>query len=170
MTRQAVVSAPKEGEIAAEWVKIADLLEWPANPKDHSGQHVGQIKASIDAFGWLAPLVVNRRTKQLVAGHGRRLAAIERGDELVPVRFVDLSDSDAELAALADNRLNELSGYDDRKLAEILRRHSGEDRERLALTGFEDRDIAAILRRSDAKEARAAGEDAGPAPSELHRK
>jgi DNA modification methylase len=158
------------GEAAAEWTPLETLLEWPANPKDHSGEHVEQLRASIDRFGWLTPLVANRSTKTLIAGHGRRLAAIARGDELVPVRFVDLSEEDAELAALADNRLNELAGYDDSKLGAVLRKHVDRDREGLRLAGYFDDSLRDALRRADLRNAPPPGEDQGPAPESLHEK
>lgn len=141
-------SAPTAGTAAATWEPLADLLEWPANPKDHSGEHVDQILASVERFGWLEPIVANLRTRQIVSGHGRRLAALKKGMDLVPVRYVDLSEEDAELAALAANRIQELSGYDDSKLAAVLRRHSDKDRAGLLAAGFDRQSLLEALQRA----------------------
>lgn len=139
---------PTPGMAAATWEPLADLLEWPANPKDHSAEHVEQIVASVTRFGWLEPVVANRRNRMLVSGHGRRLAALSLGLDLVPVRYVDLSEEDAELAALAANRIQELSGYDDSKLAALLRKHSDRDRAGLLAAGFDGSSLLAVLRRA----------------------
>lgn len=138
----------KAGGIAATWTPVAEVAAWPRNPKDHSAEHVDEIVASISKFGFSTPLVANSETGQLVAGHGRLLAAQQLGLEVVPVRWMSLSEADAELLALADNRLNEKGGYDDTKLAEILRRRSVEDREGLAVAGFDEDAIAVVLRRA----------------------
>ena len=137
---------PAEGLEAARWTPIGEVAAWPRNPKDHTAEHVEAIRASLDRFGWAAPLVANSRTGQLVAGHGRLLAALERRDEFVPVRWIDLSEDDAELLALADNRLNEIGGYREEKLAEILRRRSETDRDGLRIAGYDDAALAALLR------------------------
>lgn len=120
--------------VAIEYVPLSEVRGAPRNPKDHDQ---GAIHNSIVRFGFTSPLLLDERTGRLVAGHGRIEAlrqmkasgqsAPERveqrnGEWYVPVvrglRF--RSDEDAEAYLLADNRLTELGGWDDFRLAEVL--------------------------------------------------
>lgn len=145
-------ATPVEGGAAAVWFPAAELVPWADNPRFNAPEHVAQVVASIRRFGWGAPVIVNARDGTLAAGHSRTLAARELGMLLVPVRFMDLEPEEAELLALADNRLTETGRWDDRKLAEVLVRHRDRDREALKVAGFEAQVVAAHIRQA-AKEA-----------------
>jgi site-specific DNA-cytosine methylase len=60
---------------AAEWVRIGDLLPWERNPKAHPTENVAEIARSIVRFGFTEPIIPWKSRKQVVAGHGRLLAA-----------------------------------------------------------------------------------------------
>ncbi len=62
----------------------------------------------------------------------------------MPVRFVDLDPADAQLLALADNKLGEVAYWDDALLADVLSelRDDGLD---LALAGFEQAEVDSLL-------------------------
>ena len=55
-------------------VPIGALRADPRNPRKHSRIQVRAIARSIDAFGFNAPILVDKRN-QIVAGHGRYEAA-----------------------------------------------------------------------------------------------
>lgn len=129
------LQAPQDaGEIRVEYTPLSKVLRWERNPKRHGEP---ELDASIQRFGFVAPLIVNESTGRLVAGHGRldslqrRKASgesaperirVERGEWYVPVvRGVGFAtDDEAAAYAIADNRLVELGGWDDAGLAEIL--------------------------------------------------
>jgi DNA modification methylase len=119
-----------------EWVPAADLVPWDRNPKAHPVENVAGIARSIKRFGFAAPIVAWRSRRQIVAGHGRLLAAQllyredpgqllatdQPGPGLVPVRFLEFaSDGEAAALAIADNRFTEANPMDDGVVADLLR-------------------------------------------------
>ena len=67
------------------------------------------IARSIDAFGFNAPVLVDKRN-QIVAGHGRYEAALLLGLGKIPVIRLDhLTEAQARAYLLADNKLAERS-------------------------------------------------------------
>jgi DNA modification methylase len=96
-----------------ELVKRDTLTPNPNNPRRHSAKQILQIAASIDRFGFVVPIICDD-DGLIVAGAGRWAAAALRGIDEVPViRVRFLSEADRRAFALADNRLSELSDWDD---------------------------------------------------------
>jgi ParB-like chromosome segregation protein Spo0J len=56
----------------------------PKNPRVHTDKQVGQIAQSIEGFGFNVPILVDDR-QNIVAGHGRLMAARKLGWNSVPV-------------------------------------------------------------------------------------
>ena len=72
----------------ALWVKITDVLDHPANPRDLSNYEIENLVKVIRQHGFLVPLTVIEHTgnKYLItSGHRRKAAAIEAGMTEVPV-------------------------------------------------------------------------------------
>jgi ParB-like nuclease domain len=63
--------------------QIDDPKPDPANPRRHSKKQIRQIKNSIKTFGFIVPVLVDRNGN-VIAGHGRVLAARELGMAEVP--------------------------------------------------------------------------------------
>jgi site-specific DNA-methyltransferase (adenine-specific) len=97
--------------MAVEWVAVSALVPWAGNPRDNAAAVPG-VKASIERFGFGAPVVARRADGEVIAGHTRLQAAIDLGLSEVPVRWLDLSADDAHALALADNKLGELAEWD----------------------------------------------------------
>ena len=111
------------------------LIPYARNAKQHSDAHVAQIAASIAEFGWGSPILVDGQNN-VIAGHGRLLAARKLGMGEVPVVTMEhLTDIQRKALILADNKIGENASWDDEllglELAEL--QDSGFD---LALTGF----------------------------------
>ena len=123
-----------------EHVPPGSLQGNPANARKHSKKQLEQIAASIRRFGFLVPLVVDD-AGLVAAGHGRLAAALELGLAEVPViRARFLTDDDRRAFALAENRVSELSEWDEDLLAAELNAlfDSGYD---LDVTGFTTVDL-----------------------------
>jgi DNA modification methylase len=121
---------------------ISQLKPDPANPRRHSKKQIGQIAASIEAFGFNVPILIDREGK-VIAGHGRLAACRALGWSEVPTLCLDhLTPAQARAFMIADNRLTEISTWDDRLLAEQLKELSlsGLDFD-LEITGFEVAEI-----------------------------
>lgn len=104
----------------AEWVDVADLVPWAMNPRENDGAPVDAVADSIDRFGFGAPVIARLANREIIAGHTRVKAAQKLGLDRVPVRYLDISETEAHALALADNRVGELAEWDDKRLREVL--------------------------------------------------
>src|SRR5215213_2115436 len=96
---------------------VTGLIPYANNARTHSDEQVAEIAASIRAFGWTNPILVDG-TNGVIAGHGRLLAARKLGLSSVPViELSGLSDADRRAYVLADNKLALNAGWDDALLA-----------------------------------------------------
>jgi len=85
--------------------EVARLIPYDKNAKKHSDEQVEKLAKLIEKMGWTQPIVVQRSSCSIIAGHGRRLAAIFLGLKKVPVVVLDVSDAEARALRLADNRV-----------------------------------------------------------------
>lgn len=97
--------------------KIDKLIPYARNSRTHSDEQVAQIAASIKEWGWTTPVLVDD-TGQIIAGHGRIMAARKLGMSEVPV-IVAKGWTDAQKRAyvIADNKLALNAGWDNEMLA-----------------------------------------------------
>ena len=123
---------------------VGRLVPYARNARTHSDAQVAQIAASIAEFGFNAPILVDSNAG-IVAGHGRLLAARKLGLPEVPVVVLDhLSETQRRAYIIADNKLSENAGWDEKILAAELAdlEHEGLD---LRLVGFSDDELEALL-------------------------
>jgi DNA modification methylase len=89
------------------------LRPYARNAKFHDADQVAKIAASMAKFGWTVPCMV-ADDGELIAGHGRVLAAAMLGLKEVPViRLSHLDEAERRAYRLADNQLAELSEWDE---------------------------------------------------------
>jgi DNA modification methylase len=137
-------------DAAAVWMPRRVIDRWTRNPRKNA-KAVPQVKASIERFGFVAPLVVWDSKNRIIAGDTRIQAFDELvqekgpawapkgapGPGLVPVRLVEFaSEAEASAYAIADNRLGELAEWDEPARDEILREIAS-DRELFDATGYD---------------------------------
>ena len=119
-----------------ERVAVDTLIPYVNNANIHSEKQVTMLASSIREFGFLNPVLIDRK-KNVIAGHGRILAAKKLGLDTVPCIFVEgLTEAQRKAYILADNRLAEFSEWDmDLVMGELAELDElGFDTE---LTGFE---------------------------------
>jgi ParB-like chromosome segregation protein Spo0J len=92
-------------------MKLGELIDWPENPRQLSEHDFEQIKRSIERFGFVDPLVVNK-SGDLIGGHQRKRVLLAGGateETLVDVRIPDrqLTKKEAEELGV---RLNKNTG------------------------------------------------------------
>ena len=122
----------------------AKLLPYARNARTHSEEQVAQIAASIAEFGFTNPILAGA-DGVIVAGHGRLAAAQKLGLETVPVVVLDhLTPTQRRALVIADNRIAENAGWDDKMLRVELSALENEDFD-LALTGFDADALAELL-------------------------
>jgi len=125
---------------------IADLRPDPNNPRLHTRNQIRQIARSIETFGFNVPVLIDAQG-QLIAGHGRVLAAQFLGMSHVPtIRLEHLTGAQIHAFMIADNRLAENSVWDDRLLAEQLKELSTLDLDfNVEVTGFQMSEIDLMI-------------------------
>ena len=118
-----LVFAPSQVE---SW-PIARLRPYARNAKMHGDDQVAKIAASMAKFGWTVPCLV-AADGELIAGHGRVLAAARLGLAEAPVIVLGhLTEAQRRAYRIADNKLTELGGWDEALLLEELRSLMAED-------------------------------------------
>ena len=90
-------------------VALSDLTPYPKNPRHITPAAVNAVAESLTAFGWQQPIVIDPK-KVIVAGHTRRLAALQLGWTHAPTVMIPAKH--ARAYRLADNRSGEFSTWD----------------------------------------------------------
>ena len=117
-------------------VSLEKLRPYERNAKKHGAGQIEKLKASIIEFGFLTPCLIDNNYN-IIAGHGRVMAAKELGIGSVPCVFIEgLSEEQRRAYVLADNRLGELGEWDMELVFDELKELDdlGFD---IELTGFE---------------------------------
>ena len=120
------------------------LKTYARNAKTHGADQVAKIAASMAKFGWTNPVLVGS-DGEVIAGHGRILAAAELGLTEAPVIVLDhLTEEERQAYRISDNKLTELGAWDEALLAAELQALAADDFD-LSLTGFSDAELDQLL-------------------------
>lgn len=117
-------------------VSLTKLVPYVNNAKIHNEEHVKRIAESIKAFGFVSPVLIDKNYN-ILAGHGRVLAADKLNIETVPCVFIEgLSETQRKAYILADNKLGEIAEWNIDVLNAELKRltDAGID---ITITGFD---------------------------------
>ena len=105
--------------VAAEQLVMMDideLIPYANNAKIHTKEQIQQLRGSLREFGFVTPVLIDFNGN-IIAGHGRVMAAREEGMDQVPCVMVsNLTEAQRKAYILADNRMSELSDWDLKKL------------------------------------------------------
>lgn len=135
---------PKAPKLTVEMVPTADLIPYINNAKLHPEEHVNQIAASIQEFGFNDPIAVDGENG-IIEGHGRLLAALKLKMGKVPIIKLDhLSPAQKKAYTLAHNKLTMVTGFD-ADLLKLEMEALAEEGFDLGLTGFQEEEIQAII-------------------------
>ena len=103
-------------QIHAKYDELVDPQQLKPHPKNrnmHGQDQIERLAKLYKYHGVRHPIVVSKLTGYVVAGHGRRLAALQGGLKEVPVVYQDFSDLDAEYAFMvSDNAISDWSVLD----------------------------------------------------------
>ncbi len=111
----------ESSHLAITYRSPASLKSCPGNPRRHSEKQIKQVARSIKTFGFSVPVLTDGDGK-ILAGHCRVQAALKLGMQEIPtISIAYLTAEQAKAFMIADNRLSELSNWDDNLLAGMLR-------------------------------------------------
>jgi len=125
-------------------VCVDDLRADPRNARKHGRRNIKALKSSLLRFGQVEPLIVQERTMQLIAGHGRLQAMKELGFSHARCVVLDVSDKRARSLGVALNRTAELAEWDFDVLASLLQ-EAPDDGLGLEDLGFVQEELDAML-------------------------
>lgn len=94
--------------------KTEELIEYEGNARKNDAG-VAKIAESIKEFGFLNPIAIDANNV-IISGHARLKAAKSLGLTEVPCIVQNLSEEDANLARIVDNKSHEYSTWDVSKL------------------------------------------------------
>ena len=145
-------------------IQLEKVIGLVRNAKDHD---IGGIIVAIRRFGFIHPIVINKTTGRMIAGHGRvealRIMKLGReelkpdeerkprgiiGDEyqwFVPCYEAQIEESEEEAASIALNRLEELGGWDENQLVKVLSDLAAKGKEMLDGIGFDADDLDRMI-------------------------
>jgi len=127
-----------------EKVYIDRLVPYARNARTHSKEQILQLRASLREFGFVNPVIVDKDLN-VIAGHGRILAAKEEGITEVPCVFAEhLTEAQKRAYIIADNRLALNAGWDVEMLSVELADLQAADFD-VSLLGFDDTELNKLL-------------------------
>lgn len=127
-----------------EKVNIDRLMPYARNARTHSKEQITQLRASLREFGFVNPVIVDKDLN-IIAGHGRILAAKEEGITEVPCVFAEhLSEAQKRAYIIADNRLALNAGWDAEMLSVEIADLQGVDFD-ISLLGFDDAELNKLM-------------------------
>jgi len=123
---------------------VKSIIPYARNSRTHSDEQVAQIAASIKEWGFTNPILVDV-DGEIIAGHGRLLAAQKLGlDEVPCITAVGWSDAQKKAYVIADNKLALNAGWDNDMLSIEFAELKDMDFD-LGLTGFDADELAKLL-------------------------
>lgn len=115
--------------LQGEQARIDSLVPFPNNPRVGD---VGAIKESLRKLGQYRPIVADRKTRRILAGHHVWQAARDLGFATINVSWIDADEETCRRIVLADNRTADLGSYRHDELTDLL-----ESLPTLEATGYE---------------------------------
>ncbi len=136
----------QKSQLKISYLSPDRIRPYKNNPKIHKDKQVAQISSSIREFMFTNPILLDEQY-EILAGHGRYMAAKELKLETVPCIILDhLSNEQKRAYRIADNKLTELGKWDEDLLAlefsDLSNLDLGFD---LSITGFETTEIDLLI-------------------------
>lgn len=132
-----------EQTINIQKMNLKDIEPAEYNPRVDLNEYDDEyqkIKNSIEQFGYVDPIIWNKRTNTIVGGHQRYTVLRDLGYETADVSVVDMDEQNEMALNIA---LNKVEGEWDRaKLKQVL---DELEEDKMSFTGFDDDEISSIM-------------------------
>jgi len=127
-----------------EQLPTVTLTPYARNARTHGPEQIAQIAASIQEFGFTNPILIDA-TNEIIAGHGRVMAAQKLGIETLPcIRLSHLSETQKRAYVIADNKIALNSGWDENILRLEIESLQEMDFD-FDLLGFDDDELSGFI-------------------------
>lgn len=108
-------------------VNPEDLLAHPMNFRRHPKNQLDALRGSIKELGWIKTIIVSQRSGTVLDGHARIEECIRLGISTIPVTYVELSESEEQLALAVLDPISELAFRDEEALNSLIEGIKAED-------------------------------------------
>lgn len=126
-------------------VSIDKLIPYVNNARTHSREQIIKLRSSLREFGFINPVIIDSDFN-IIAGHGRVMAAKEENITEVPCVLVDyLTEAQKKAYIIADNRFAQDAGWDEELLRIEIEALQGEAFD-VSLTGFEPAELEDLFK------------------------
>jgi DNA modification methylase len=115
-----------------ELAKGYNELNWRGHPENQRAA----LEEALDSLGWLSRVIVNKSSGHIIDGHLRVELAVLKGEPLVPVDYVELTDDEEALALATLDAITEQAQPIPEKLAALLERTRHLTTEKLGLSAM----------------------------------
>lgn len=116
-------------------VNINEIISPDYNPRKIDDETLERLKRSLEEFGYVEPIIVNKRNMHVVGGNQRVKALKKLGIKEIEAVIVDLDEKKEKALNIA---LNKITGeWDEEKLKKILK----EIEDNVELTGFTEKEL-----------------------------
>lgn len=119
---------------------IIDIKKIKPRGKNPRRGDVETIKESLEVNGQYRPIVVNKKTGEVLAGNHTLKAAKALGWKKIAATYVEVDEEEAARIVLVDNRANDVATYENTILVELL-----QDFENFAGTGYTSKDLDELI-------------------------
>lgn len=137
-------------------VPVEKLIPYVNNARTHSPEQINKLRSSLREFGFINPVIIDKDFN-VIAGHGRLLAAKAEGIKEVPCVLVDyLTPAQKKAYIIADNRMAMDAGWDEELLRVEIESLQAESFD-ISLTGFDEKELSGLF--DDGVEAKEDGFD-----------
>lgn len=132
--------------LTVEYTDLNSLKAYANNAKIHDEPQLQALAASIKQFGFNSPILIDENN-EIIAGHGRFEAAkIIDLTEVPVIRLNHLSEIQKRAYRLADNKINELGGWNENTLKlELAELETLCDDFDITITGFDTVELDVLL-------------------------
>ena len=133
-----------EFEITIEYMRPSELKPHPHNFRKHPKKQRVALKRSLAEFGFVVPIVVNKRTGFMLDGHLRE-EVVSDSDDKIPVSVVDWDELKEKKFLAAFDRIGELAEPDQSDLAKLMKTITDEDESTIPI-GYEETEVNKLLK------------------------
>jgi len=126
--------------------KLSDLKLAPYNPRKISEKELKKLEDSLDKFGYIDPIIWNKKTGNVVGGH-QRLKLLNKKfkpDDEIDISVVDLDEYQEKALNLALNKIN--GEWEEDALTKLLDDLKTNMPDMLKFTGFDESEVNKFIR------------------------
>jgi hypothetical protein len=135
---------PAEAVLEVRRVRLEELHHDPANARKHGPRNLENLVASLQEFGQVEPLVVQKGTGKVIGGNGRLTAMKSLGYTECDIVEFDGSPIQAAALGITLNHSAELASWDFEALGDTIRALQDEEFD-ISVLGWQDHELEPIL-------------------------